>query len=715
MSYLPQFVQNLQRNSDSILPENARIGNGGPPRIRYLAVFNAKLADQLGERNADLIKQIACFETDSEHKDMDMDEKLNVIGFCSGIEAFALGFSSKSDKSLNENIIRTDGSTILVKELEKDYHLVCCIGSLDDRDSGMIGKQLLASLSTAYDYYRMLNKSMTEVLSEYDIEVLQTSLSEFWGGYLRDYNESADRCIHTPFKWVNDTANYRGVLGLFPLAFKKSSLLLNFNCRNEFDLILSELYPLKPPAALMVANFDESIPKTYGVIHVGSNGEIANQSLRTVYNWLELHERSNKLGGTHLASPGNGELFKRVEVPQEVLLQAATAAASASASPSTSTSHARGPDDLTSVRSFRTTAQSTLDILNPVNLTNNLVILPLNYTMNGMMNMGGNANRWLGGPSYLLFGQGNSSASQDSTSHSQNDTDDEGGADDHTGTYLVGLVANSLGDTIHRKLVYLEQLDSGKLQEYLLVIYTKGNLVVVLVYDSALEELDQPSFYEALQETILEPAINEIITSLMVGVSEGMTGNSINSLKSLNGIIEDGSTAQDFFFIIYDPEEGSIKTSLPYLPLAYPSVATTTMAVKLNNLIYYLHDSLSDLFIVQENPEFFQNNKTMKEYFHKFNAGRSTDWMFYYIQYHGKYIIVIKNHSSNRKTSGGGTSRKPSLAVNLTPSSPTGTTNNNNANGFLDGIYDYAHLGFLENLGDDVKVWLEGFSINGET
>ena len=62
------------------------------------------------------------------------------------------------------------------------------------------------------------------------------------------------------------------------------------------------------------------------------------------------------------------------------------------------------------------------------------------------------------------------------------------------------------------------------------------------------------------------------------------------------------------------------------------------------------------------------------------------------MKYQEKYIIIIKNHSKLAKK------RKQQNIPDIPPSLLAQITN---------GVYDYAPLGFLDNLGDDIKVWLE--------
>lgn len=107
--------------------------------------------------------------------------------------------------------------------------------------------------------------------------------------------------------------------------------------------------------------------------------------------------------------------------------------------------------------------------------------------------------------------------------------------------------------------------------------------------------------------------------------------------------------------------------------------------------LYYLHDQLSNIF----QPTFFENQ--LHEFFHKFTSNKLNDWMFYYIKYQDKYIIIMKNKSKNTTST---------LTNNQLSASVPPTIERSIVNRISEGVLDYAKLGFLENLGDDVKYWL---------
>lgn len=105
----------------------------------------------------------------------------------------------------------------------------------------------------------------------------------------------------------------------------------------------------------------------------------------------------------------------------------------------------------------------------------------------------------------------------------------------------------------------------------------------------------------------------------------------------------------------------------------------------------------------------------MNEFFHKFNSSKHFDWMFYYIKYNNRFIIIIKSRNRNHRiTTKRNTTAIPKKSNTLASSSSTTSANQQHRNLILHQITDYAHLGFLNNLGDDVKLWLESFGLEGE-
>jgi hypothetical protein len=242
------------------------------------------------------------------------------------------------------------------------------------------------------------------------------------------------------------------------------------------------------------------------------------------------------------------------------------------------------------------------------------------------------------------------------------------------GEYLIGLRTERNQQIIHKKLVYFDD------KEYSLVIYSKDEVYITLIFDSTVDQLNNTQFYMDLKQNILDPSIEEITTTCILGSING----SLGSLKSLNKFMSTPLDS-DFFFVIYDVQQGWYKSSLPYL--------LTNSTMKLHNAMIYLHDKLTGLFIVKNNRDFFTENNLMDEYFHKFTSNKSNDWMFYYIRHDSKVILIIKNLNRHAKAT-----------KKVSP----------DEGGFISKFTEGIHLGFLDILGEDVKSWLDVFGSNGE-
>ena len=165
-------------------------------------------------------------------------------------------------------------------------------------------------------------------------------------------------------------------------------------------------------------------------------------------------------------------------------------------------------------------------------------------------------------------------------------------------------------------------------QEHQLVTYHKDDIYVTLVCESSDPKLDLSGFYKSLETSLLNPIIEQIET---VALGGSMLQTSVNSIRSLyvpNDIDQD-------FYITCNPKQRNFQSSLPYLPHLSNMNSDTLTKYQLTAL-YYLHDQLSNIF----QPTFFENQ--LHEFFHKFTSNKLNDWMFYYIKYQDKYIIIMK-------------------------------------------------------------------------
>lgn len=653
MSYLTLLVPKISFDNAYLKSKQENT-----PKLHYLTIYNPEYIKGKGELDEELIDQIFCFISQDK---LDAVEQIKIIGLIQAMEGLCVEFG---DKQSNYKIIKASNSTIMVKQLPNSFTLACSISMPENSiKQSAINHQMIQLLDMSYDFFKLLNTSFDNIISQYNVDILKNLMGEHWSSFFTSYNYESFKFPST-VKWSN-SLNYMGFLGLFnnlqqSKLYKKSSLDTNYNLKYEIDKIIQNA-PVTPKGVI-ISCFGKTMPKQYGLVFCDSvydneleDYSIAKHDLIDIYKYLEYFDYHEKLNTVDLVRLSNEELFSSANnVKQNFNVQVDL-------------------EELEDTESsfFRDSANYAKDMLNPLTLTNNLVILPINFTVNSMMNMTiAEPSSWLKIPSYLRFLANESELVEPSYEL-------------EAGHYIVGLVEKE-GVSIERKLVYLDtKTHQGQIeQEYLLVIYERNGITMTLVYDSSIPDLDDQEFYHNLKNSVIVPALDEVNESLS-GI-ENLEA-SVGSLKSVSDKEKAGENR--FFFVVYDQSENHIKSSLPYLPLpiSQEEVLNSPDKSKLNirSAMFYLHDQLLDLFFLQNTPFFKEDGP--KEYFHKFSTNKINDWMFYYVKYEEKYIIIIKNmnHNSRKKMS------QRSIGEE--------------------------HPEFLENLDDDIKVWFENFITHGTT
>lgn len=765
--YISQFVPKLTSfgTDNSIKNDYLRTIQGKTPKLKYITIYNPSFIGGKGETNEELLEQVFCFITDNEKGDdikSNQVEQIRIIGLIQAIEGLSDSFNEdnenndnvdnivNNDNNIDAKVVKANKSSIIVKRIEGDFRIACSISMPEDGiKRAAIDHQMVELINKSYKFFRLLNTSFSNIITEFNKGILKNLMKEHWLGFLRNYNSENFKFPPT-VKWTN-SLNYRGFLGMFNNVsnakdknktdlYKRSSIELNYNMRYEIDHILNMEGSStdKAPKGIILSYFNKAIPKKYGMIYFNNSydeeindNSILKNSLIDIYNYLEYYDYHEKLTTEKLTKLSNDDLFSSPDTMKDIINTELSD--DYKSDPGVSGDPEEG--------FFRQSASMAVDLLNPINLTNNLVILPINYTMNSMMNLhlGGDSNfqsgstssqshgndtsedSWFKLPSYLKFS--NWSGTQESTSGNSNiqhndDTALSGNEDEDQGNYVVGLLDSTESDSasIHRKLVYLDtKLPNGKSeeQEYLLVIYMKNDIYMVLIYKSSITVLDELNFYKELKRNILVPTINDL--ELIINGSTNNMESSISSLPtSVNGMIQNGEGTisdqldSDFFFIVYDKTENVLKSSLPYLPLPINLQQLSQLnraSLNIRNVMFYLHDQLSDLFFLQE-TEFFHDN-CINEYFHKFNTNHINDWMFYYLKFDENYIVIVKNVNANGSGGSNSTSsnKKKQKLINQLKAS--------NLNSIIPD--NDVKLEFLDNLGDDVKLWFENYMVNGAT
>lgn len=645
------------------------------PHINYIIIFNPTFVSPKAESDEELIKQIIVFlqGKDLPESQFSQIEQLKLIGLLRGIESLGESFSNSTTSTTTgkkPTILKSlDSSTVMI-ELESNYFLACniTIGSqINDQTVNGINQQLLKSIIQSQRYFELFNKSIDYTYNQYGINYLQDSLKSFWQNFLTMFNSQSITIPISPISSINwfNGLNYQGFLGLLPYTqYKKSSIIINQQIRKDIELFMNDN---KSVSGVLINYFNLKLPKRHGVVYMNTIGNkyIDNDGLIDIYNWLEYNQYHDNLSNLN----NGGVLSSNLSV--------------ASSPPQEGENQDGNTSDGTADTQFGFDVSLGLRVLNPVNLTNNLVISPINYTVSIVME-GTQVSNWLAMPQFikkLTVGDDNETAElpPDQTADI-NENRSEEDEDDLSGEFIIGLQSDG---SILRQVIYLKTTDSIY-QEHQLVTYHKDDIYVTLVCESSDPKLDLSGFYKSLETSLLNPIIEQIETVAMGG---SMLQTSVNSIRSL---YVPNDIDQDFFYITCNPKQRNFQSSLPYLPHLSNMNSDTLTKYQLTAL-YYLHDQLSNIF----QPTFFENQ--LHEFFHKFTSNKLNDWMFYYIKYQDKYIIIIKNKSKNTTSV---------LTNNQLSASVPPTIERSIVNRISEGVLDYAKLGFLENLGDDVKYWL---------
>ncbi|KGU04304.1 hypothetical protein MEQ_04804 [Candida albicans P87] len=675
-NYFTKYIPNI-RLSNTGDSDDHTIGNStnSLPHINYIIIFNPTFVSPKAESDEELIKQIIVFlqGKDLPESQFSQIEQLKLIGLLRGIESLGESFSNSTTSTTTgkkPTILKSlDSSTVMI-ELESNYFLACniTIGSqINDQTVNGINQQLLKSIIQSQRYFELFNKSIDYTYNQYGINYLQDSLKSFWQNFLTMFNSQSITIPISPISSINwfNGLNYQGFLGLLPYTqYKKSSIIINQQIRKDIELFMNDN---KSVSGVLINYFNLKLPKRHGVVYMNTIGNkyIDNDGLIDIYNWLEYNQYHDNLSNLN----NGGVLSSNLSV--------------ASSPPQEGENQDGNTSDGTADTQFGFDVSSGLRVLNPVNLTNNLVISPINYTVSTVME-GTQVSNWLAMPQFikkLTVGDDNETAElpPDQTADI-NENRSEEDEDDLSGEFIIGLQSDG---SISRQVIYLKTTDSIY-QEHQLVTYHKDDIYVTLVCESSDPKLDSSGFYKSLETSLLNPIIEQIETVAMGG---SMLQTSVNSIRSL---YVPNDIDQDFFYITCNPKQRNFQSSLPYLPHLSNMNSDTLTKYQLTAL-YYLHDQLSNIF----QPTFFENQ--LHEFFHKFTSNKLNDWMFYYIKYQDKYIIIMKNKSKNTTSV---------LTNNQLSASVPPTIERSIVNRISEGVLDYTKLGFLENLGDDVKYWL---------
>lgn len=279
-------------------------------------------------------------------------------------------------------------------------------------------------------------------------------------------------------------------------------------------------------------------------------------------------------------------------------------------------------------------------MLSPLNLTQALVVLPLQKTVAGFRTLGLSVSHiyepvwlpWAAPPEPL-----SPLTSQEAPTV-------------EPGLYIVGM-----DDSSDTSLLIYAQDNTGQKQQYLVVAYQHNHLVVVAFFESGCQGLSQRQFYQHLQTSLFEPVVQSVAAKAPLGSDEPAPDNG-------------------FFFLIFDHSTNSYQTSLPDL------------GPDTERVVFHLHDQLTKHYVLEQKGNLLSG--AVAEHVHKFSSSKNNDWLFYTMRRRHTTVVVIRNYNHRQKN------KPPALAEHS----------------YLDqvaGLYG-APLAFLDTIGSDVKVWLNG-------
>lgn len=678
------------------------VSENSPLRISFITLYNPSWAKESDESLEGLSHQILFFVTPqtlgTENNVTEaaagdertfLREQLNLVGLIRGSCSLLLDFGSMEGPIT----IETSDGALVVIEIAQGYFLAVSLlcKTKDKYKLGACVKQVTNVIEQAQRYFELMHLPLENLVKRHGKGATRLVSRSHWLTFLQNYNLGAD----IPFGpgrlvWPH-LQNHRGFFEFLPNnCHKRSSLKFPRFLRKEMDDLV--LDSSDPPTGYFIAGVGQGSIKHSGVLHLNLGRETTLDEKAVV----DLYKLFEDVNANCMLTP---EFFVQLTNANDIqtLLGREWKRASDIAKQQETVSQNEDSEDESLSEIEVSSASAALAMLNPVRLTNSLVVQPINGTVNGFMNLGMavteqiyEAPNWFNRLNY--FG-GALHDSQNTVVGAAAESDIDGA---ESGEYLIGLV----GERITRFLVYIPTTSGNGLashREYLVIAYKREGLLAVLIYESGSEVLESPGFYSDLKASVLEPLID--LSRLTFNGSAPLS-NSISSLPAPIEVAVHGAEGvrqeidSEFFFVIYDTEKHYYETSLPNLLICEPTLGVIDKHKQaFMRVIFHLHDHLITHFILETRERIFRPDGIVYEQLHKFPSSKNNDWLIYSMRHKAKVILVIKDN------------HKPKAQLVTTP-----TTSGNYLLRVTDGVYGAANFGFLESLGGDVRVWLGGVS-----
>lgn len=733
-NYFSNFISRFQVGNFGISGSgNVTESESGGPDLRFITVYNPSWASDKDETLEGATKQILFFLTNRDshenlnsrlpstsndsdtQRSLESQQQLHIIGLLRGSHSLVQDFGT------NEGPIAVtlSNQVVVIVEIEPGFFLACCSGITPaDTDSELIEvAQIEALVRQTHRRFQLLNSSFSELIDLHGQERFSKILGSFWEDFFVAMNTSSE----IPFgpkslRWPTRLNCEGALLLLKQFGYRKSSIKVGELLMTEMEELADGFTP--KPAGWMISCMSGAATKENGLICSSKEiGAILSQSYVDAINeYLQLLFANGCLDAEHLLNKATLALYFLNRYGS--YLAQRTPAATEDENGSDSDPEDEEPS---SISAFGVTPAAALDLLHPVTLTNNLVVQPLNTTVTQFKNLGlAVSDKIVAAPEWLTRWRG-PEAAEDNHSISEPSNSHDNDEPPIKGAYIVGDIQTD----INTLLVYIPTVSTDgakEWREYLLVVYQSDEYILTFIYDSGIVELTTADFYVDLERTVLLPMVelvhecknsHGIDLSASINSLPGPIGLALSDNRDRNAMIKKAESQirstdidSDFFYIIYDIKNNSYQTSLPDLSTfahlaadesdqhsaltdqSKPELLTKTINASRQRAIFHLHNQLAGQFFVRGQDKTFFTSITSDEHLHKFSSSKRNDWLFYAMKYKDKVIVIIRNYNHKVK-----------------PKAPLEP-----ANSYLtqvaDSVYGAANLGFLDNLGSDVKGWL---------
>lgn len=686
------------------------------PQISFIAVYNPSWASEKDETLEGAAKQILFFLTRDSQKiisdtrenpdsplkivPIGIQEQVHIVGVLQGLYALVKDFGTK-DGPIS---VALSNKIIVIVEIEPNFFLACCSGaSLGENDTEQINvAQTEALIKQSHRRFQLFNSSFNLLIKLYGREKFCLIVREHWHDFLSAVN-TGDEISFGPrsLRWPTRLNSEGALLLLKGSGSRLSSLRLLELSKSEMEALAKDASP--KISGWTVYNFNAEAPKENGLMYLSPEiGNVLSQeyvnAIHDYFVFLFSHGclESEYIMDRRYLAPYFQLQSRRHQEDGSVIME--------------NQSDLNGEEDeAASISAFGAIPASALELLHPVTLTDKLVILPLNTTVALFKNLGvAVSNKIVTGPDWLARWRVLETEVAPVSSTNGYQSRDE--PEVIKGKYLLGL----LGDVVCNFLVYFPTHDDAtnrEWREYQLVVYQSESRIFTLIYESGLSELADSHFYMSLKKDLFLPLLSimdDCVSSPCfdlsnsVGSIAGPFGRALKGdkkdqvmKKKLESQLTSIDIDSDFFYIIYDTRKQSYQTSLPDLSTPIPSftaeldgASTNALNASRHGAIFHLHNQLAGQFLVKSRDKIFFSSSASDEHLHKFASSKNNDWLFYAMKYKEKIIVIIKNY--NRKA-------KPKAPLEPAISYLTQVA---------DSVYGAANLGFLDNLGTDVKGWL---------